>query len=467
MFFKSPPFFVFVQILAFIITFTSLLTVEVDQMGAGDFWVNKVLPIPYWFGLLFIVVIAVLMIPNIEDKRFRWCFIFSSLLLLVSIRMAFPTIFTSITAYEPDTTRYMAVINAWTNQGLHFGDPGLYQHDYPLSFLLGYSMVKLGLSIDLFFRLAPFVVYIINALLIYLIVKVITQNRVKIAALSVFIFSISSLSAWVSIHYCPDLIGSLFFLLSLYLTLKFSFSKKWTIQSVTIIIISTLLLLLSHHLSTLYFIVTMFGLSLSTHFFKKNSLCKSTDFLLIGIFTYTFWFAYGNLMYPDFFKLANYFISYGGYTTQIAQGAPPLILFQYLTYPVFVTLFSLFGAFQFLNIRNFDSLINQLRAFKNPFYKLIRLREKIVDGLILYNFGNIFNFGVFILGFLLTVIFNDRVLEVIFIGLYPLTSITILRLIGFRPSKKKLFLLIVFFILIVLIDTTRYYSAMQRRILLT
>lgn len=462
---NNTTFLGLLQVSVFTIAFTSLLTVRLEEMGVGDFWVNQVIPLPYWVSIIILICISVLMIPHLENKRFRYTFIFSAILLIVTVRMAFPTMFTSIPAYEPDTINYMSAVVTWINKGLDLGSSGMYQHDYPLSFLIAYIFVKLGSPIDTFWRIAPFIIYILDTLLIYLIVKEISKNRPKIAAISVFLFSFSSLGAWVSIHYCPDLLGSLFFLLCLYLTVKCSIAGKWNYKNVGLLLTAIVLLVLSHHLSTLYFIATVFGFALVARFFKNKPFGNAVPLLLIGVFAYTFWFAYGNLMYNDFFDLSKYFTDYGGYTAQIAQGTPLLILCQYVTYPLFIVLLSLFGFLDLLKIRSIRTLGIHIIGLKKPFLKLKQLKEKVADSLLIYNFGNVLNVLVFILGFAVSVIFNDRVLEILFIGFYPLASLTVLKYIGVNPSKKRFLLIILIFILIALVDTTRYYSSMQRRIL--
>jgi hypothetical protein len=463
---NNPLYLLLLQIFAFIIAFTSLLTIKIEAMGAGDFWVNQIIPIPYWICLVVLIIVTVSMIPRLNEKNYRVAFVFSSLLILVTVRMAFPTIFTTIPAYEPDTTRYMDVVNNWIGHGVYFGTPGAYQHDFPLSFLIAYSFIKLGLPIELFWRIAPFAIYILDGLLIYVIVNEISQKRENIAAISVFIFSLSSLGAWVSVHYCPDLVGSLFFLLSLYLSLRIAISGDWNFKNTILLLSSIVLLVLAHHLSTLYFIVTLLGLVLVAKFFKIRPFGRAVPLLLISVFTYTFWFAYGNLMYNQFFNLANYFGDYGGYTAQVSQGTPLFIYCEYLAFPFFVICLSIYGFISLLKIPSVRSFFGYFRLMKKPLSLINQVREKISDSLLIYNFGNILNIGVFFLGFVVSVIFNDRVLEILFIGFYPLASVTVLKCLGPKPSKKRILLIMLLFILIALVDVTRYYSAQQRRILL-
>lgn len=462
---KNPSFLVLIQILTFTIALTSLLTVEVNEMGSGDFWVNQIIPLPYWIGLIVLVSLGVLMIPHLEEKRFRYALVSTAILVIITVRMAFPIIFTSIPSYEPDTSSYMNAVSTWINSGLNLGVSGLYQHDFPLSFLIAYFFIKLGVSIDTFWRAAPFAVYIFDLLLIYLIIKELAPDRPKLAPISVFLFSFSSLGAWVSVHYCPDLVGSLFFLLCLYLTIKFNTARKWTFNNLSILIVCTVLLVLAHHLSTLYFIASVIGLAVASQFFKTKPLGEPIGLFLIGIFTYTFWFVYGNLMYNAFFNISNYFTNYGGYTSQIAQGTPLMIIGEYLTYPVFIIILTLFGFLELLKITNVRQIAKHIRDFKQPFEKLRSLKLKITDKILIYNAGMILNFLVFILGFAVSVVFNDRIMEILFVGFYPLASLTVLKFSGVQLSKKRLALLIILFTLIALIDTTRYYSSMQRRIL--
>lgn len=268
---QNPYVLLLIVVGFFIVAFASLVPIRIQQMGSNPYFIFQVIPVQYWIGISAIVGTLFLMIPHLKEKRFRVLFVFSSIMLIVCFRMVFPVTFTTVPAYEPDAANYMTIVNSWVMTGIDFGVQGNYQHNYPMSFLVAFAFVKLGVPLDTFYRVAPFVIYSLEIIFLYLLVEeVMPEDKKKsaIPALSVFLFSFSSLSYWVTVHYCPDLFGSLMFFLCLYLGVRFAKAGEWSVKSLLPVFVSLFVLILSHHLSTLYLIVTFFGLSLSVWFFK-------------------------------------------------------------------------------------------------------------------------------------------------------------------------------------------------------
>jgi hypothetical protein len=429
-------------------------------MGVGDFYVESVLPLPYWIGIAAITIIAFFVLRKLdEDRRSVTLFIIIAIILIVAFRIAFPLMFTTISAYEPDVVHYMSITSNWVSSGVQFGQAGDYEHDYPLAFLIGYGIIKLGFPIEDFFKVMPFIVYILDMIILYFIVREISPGRKKIAAVSTFLFSFSSLGYWVAVHYCPDLIGSLFFSISLLLSIKLAKSDNWSPKILVPALLSIIALVLSHHLSTLYFVLAMIGLAFSTWFFKSTQFRRrGLSFLLIGIFTYTFWFAYGSLVYPEFFNVYNYFSGYGS-TTGLVQQAGFFNNATFLFYPAFI--FGLF-ALQLLILIKIKSPKNLLKIRAK--IREIRINESENTALV-FAVGFIFVLGLFFIGFALPVSFPTRVLEVLCIGMYPLASITFLKF-NETNSKKWLLIFLIILLFIVLTGEHRYYSQIQRRVII-
>jgi hypothetical protein len=454
---NNPFLALIVAFIAFSIAFSVIYPIKFQEMGTGDYWIEQVFPISYWIATITILVVAYLLINRLAEKRVRTIFIALSILLMISIRMVFAITFTSVPIYEPDTSSYMTAVSTWATQGLNFGIPGLYQHDYPLSFLLGYLFVKLGLTVDLYFRIAPIVIDAIEIVLVYLIIREVVPNDRKYAAFSVLLLAISPMSAWATIHYCPDLMGTLFFMVSLLLTIRFAKKGEWSLKAVLPVTISVILLILSHHLSTVYFIVTLLGLALATLFFRNPEIKgKALSFFLIAIFTYTFWFVYGSYEYPNFFNVYVYFSGFGSITAQATQ-TPLLINAEYALYPAFILVLSLFGLFQLFKI----SKVRELMHIRS---KLRQVKGENGNLLMVYSVGFVLILFLFILGLAVPVIFAPRVLEVLLLGLYPVASLFIFKLMETNPSRKKTILLLVLLIFITIISIHRYYNAMQRRV---
>jgi hypothetical protein len=453
--------YVLIAILAFAIVLVSVSSVTIVQMGYGDFYVESILPLPYWIAIAIITVAAFLMLRRLNgDKRSMLLFVFVTLILLFSFRIAFPAMFTSIPAFEPDSTNYMNIVNSWVNNGIDFSTAGHYEHDYPMAFLIAFAFVKLGVPLGVFFRVAPFVIYGLTLALIFLIISELTPDKKKLAAASVFLFSFSSLGYWVAVHYCPDLMGSMFFLVALFLGVRFAKKGEWSFKALAPVMACIVVLVLTHHLSTLYFILTMLGLALSTWYFKPEQFKgKALSFFILGIFTYTFWFAYGTLVYPDFFNVYSYFGGGFGSPTGLAQQAGWFNNFTFLIYPAFVIglfVFELIRVFQIKAPRDLLKVRGKMRALRgNP----------SVDISVVFSLGFILVLGLFFVGFALPVSFPTRVLEVLCLGFYPLSSVTLLRFMEEKKSKKWLIILLIIVLLVVLLGVHRYYTQIQRRVL--
>ncbi len=441
----------------------SLSSIKIDEMGTGEFYVEKVIPLPYWIGVSLIVCISFFSIKYLENNRSMYMYIFIVIILLVSFRMAFSVMFTSLIDFEPDSGHYIKILDSWIRNGVDFASSGHYEHDYPLAFIIAFVAIKLGVPMDLFLRISPFIIYTLACVLLFLIISEVFPIQKKIAAVSIFLFSFSSLGYWISVHYCPDLLGMLFFFLSLYLSIKFAKNGVWSFKYLAPVLFMIILLILSHHLSTLYFILTTLGLALSTWFFKPHQFKgKALSFFILGIFTYSIWFAYGTLLYPDFFNVYIYFSGFGSPTEQVQQ-ASFLTNITFIIYPLFIIALFIIEAIKIYQIKSLRDIVDVRKKLGQ-----IRLRESS-NTLLVFGIGFILILGLFIIGFAAPVSFPTRVLEVLCIGLYPLSSHGFLRIYE-NSSPKRRFLLLLLLIIVLFVAITgihRYYSQIQRRVIIT
>jgi len=455
---RNPVFMFLIVVSAFILAFASIFFVKIKQMQEGGFFLEDITPAFYWVGVSIITSSLFLMLRFLDNKRCRTVFIFSSILLMTSIRMIFPVVFTTITAYEPDVANYMNVANSWVTSGIDFGKEGNYQHDYPMSFLIAYVFLKLGISLESFFRLAPFFLYAINLVLMYLIGSQISLEDKKNAAVAAFLFSFSSLNYWNAVHYSPDLVGTSFFLLSLYLVVKLVIKQRLNLVSLLPVLLSIFILILSHHLSTLYLIVTLFGLSFSSWFTKSSLKGKEKWFLLLGVYTYTLWFGYGSFIYPSFFNVYIY-LQTSINPISLAQSATLLDIVSFIAYPMFIL--GLF-VYMLLKVLKVQKVSDVVRLFK-------KVRESVATDpywtTLVYSLGFIFVGGLFLLGFAIPNIFPFRILEVLIIGLCPVSSLTLIQVANANPSKKRTLLMFVLTVFVVLLSIHRYYRQIQGRVL--
>jgi hypothetical protein len=452
-----------VVIVAFLVAFLSVAPKRIVTMGSSPFFIFQAIPIPYWIALCVIVCALFFMIPHLKEKHFQIAFIFSSILLIFCFRMAFPIEFTTVPAYEPDAASYMTIVNSWVKNGVDFGVQGNYQHNFPMSFLVAYSFVKLGVPLDTFFRIAPFAIYAIDILFLYLIVKeVMPEDKKKsvIPLVSVFLFSFLSLGYWVTVHYSPDIFGSMMFFVCLYLAVRFAKAEGWSAKSAMPVFVSIFILILSHHLSTLYLVVTFFGLALSVWFFKPAQFKKGfLAFLILAIFTYTAWFVFGEIAYPSFFNIYSYLSGFANVAQQ-SGSAGFLTNVSFAVYPAFILILYAVEFLKILNIRDPKSVIMNIRQK----IREIQTRESS-NSLLAFSMGFGLIFVLFIVGLPLPVLFGTRILEVLFIGLYPFAGQTLINLTDGKSSRKKALILVILLI-VVLISNYRYYTQIQRRVII-
>lgn len=411
-------------IIGFLTALISLLQIKVEQMGTDPLFVLQIIPLPYWIGISLIFFGLFFMITKLNNRSFQLIFLFSSLLLIICFRMVFSIIFTSIIGFEPDVIHYSKIINSWVNNGINLGVDGNYEHDYPLSFIFAYAIIKLGVPTDTFLRVAPFFIYSTILLLLFFIVKLVAPERKKnsVPLITVFLFSFSSLGYWVTVHYCPDLFGAMMLLLCLYFSIKLIKKNDWGIKSLLPAIICIFFIILSHHLNVLYLIIVFFGFSLSCWFFKPPIFKRGAlHFFLLGIITYTIWFAYGTLIYPNFF---NVYVYFSGFADPIQQssGAGVTNNMLFVVYPLFILILFIIEFLKIIQIKNLKSIFS--------FSILHTIRNKIVEikinqrgnNLLVFTLGFCLILITFIMGFGVPVLFGSRVLELLCIGLYPLSS---------------------------------------------
>jgi hypothetical protein len=449
-----------VVLVGFAFAYISLTPIKIVEMQSGEFFIEKVTPLAYWIGVAAIAVATFLTIRFLKNDRARLLFLLSSILLLISVRMVFPLIFLDVPSFEPDAAIYINVVNSWMSTGVNFGIEGNYQHDYPLSFILAYVFTKIGVPVETFFRFAPFFIYAINLILVYLLISKVSSDRINGAA-AAFLLSISSLGYWITVHYSPDLVGTMLYFLSFYLVYRFVKKGEANIKSLLPVLVSIMMLILSHHLSTLYFIVTLFGLAFSTWFLKSPLKTKYLWFLLLPVFSYTLWFVYGSFVYPSFFHFYAYI---HGFTSpsSLAIQASFLDNVSFWIYPLFVIGLFLLDFSKLFEIEHVSDIV----SLPKRFWKL-RSSQTEVPETLSYSFGFIFIAFLFAGGFILPASFPLRVLEVLLIGVYPFSSQSFVKFASGNSSKKRTVLMLILFLIITIMDIHRYYRQIQRRVLIS
>ena len=455
---KQTTFLFSLVIAGFLCSLVGLSRIYLTTIGNGDFFVLEVIPLPYWIGITLIAVATFLSIKYAGRKGATTLSLVSSIIFMACIRMVFPIVYPTPAIYEPDVLNYMPVVDSWARSGINLGFSGLYQHDYPMSFVLAFIFVKLGVSVNTFFRVAPFFVYATEVVLLYLICTEIFPEDKRYSAAAAFLFSLSPQNYWISVHYCPDLIGSLFYFLSLYLVIRYVKRGLGNLRNLALVCLSILALMLSHHLSMTYFIVTMIGFAVSAKFLKIKG--KDLGFFILAVFSYTVWFIYGHFMYPGFFDVYVYFTGFAGPIIR-AQGMGLYDSFLFLVFPAFITILFIFGTVILLGVHSFSDMMKLLRKPRNL---LMKNQGAITP--FEFSFGFVMIAFLFVVGFAVPVLQSIRILEVLLIGVYPISARAFIKMFGSNSSKKwVIVLLCIATVLVMFIGVGRYYRQIQRRVL--
>lgn len=455
---------IFSSIFGLALTFLSSTSVEITEMGSTDFFLFEIMPVFYWVGLVLITLPLILGLLFLREKLNPLIILGGSLCLAISMRVTFPGPFPNAVTFSNDNAFYMGILKPWVNTGIDFATEGRYQHDFPLAFLTSYTVIKLGVSINDFFRWFPTIMFTFNYVLSFFLFKELFKNKPSFyASIAVLLFASASLKYFMPANYCPNSIGSFFFLLSLYTTILF-YRKGWTIKAVIPPMVSTILLILSHHLTIVYFTVLIFGIAVAARFFQgKSNNGAELRLFFIAIFTYTLWWVYGHFVYPSFFINYVFTAAPVGTVTRVAV-IPPFDLFTLALQPVFIVVLCMLGIFEYLNVKKPSEIVPIIKFIPSYIHNVGNLKLEQGNGLLLYTFG----FSVIALllsaSFVITNLYSDRVLDVFLLGLYPLSAQSLMHFTKGRSKKLKV-LVAIFFVLIIITSTYRYFRENQRALI--
>lgn len=284
----------------FALSILSLTTIHIGtnftDIPTDQYFFLYGLPVLYWVGIGTLVV-SILLLTRFDGWGVRWA-VALSFLLMLAMRVVLTLTLTTWLPYD-SISRDIPQIETWVQSGINFV-PGTYAHNWPLSYLIAYAFVKAGIPVDGFFEWAIAPIYAIDAFLVYSISSLIVSRRE--AALTVFLFALVSQSTEggvLTMFYNPALIGGTFFLLSLYLTLKLA--KRGTAAWTALLVPcgAIVLMILSHHLTVLYFILVVLGVwLLSKTRFSRITHWNFRIFPFLTLFTSVVWVVYGVLVYP-------------------------------------------------------------------------------------------------------------------------------------------------------------------------
>ena len=270
----------------FIMAMLSLKSVYIgpsfSDISTYEFFFEEALPITYWVGLATIVVAQLLSVRFLSQTK--WPFMISSWFLMVSMSTVL-----SVIMSRPFNVDVLYTFSPWMATWLGGGiqlTPNTYPYGWPVSFLIAYAVISFGVPIDVFFMWGQIVLYGIEIYLIYAITSQITEVPAA-GALATFLFALNSTVDGYHLNYSPQLFGEMMILVCLYLCLKsFARNPPWRMMFVFVAIYS-LLLILSHHLSLIYFVASSVGLYLL--YPRLTRLSQSSSAFRIR--AYAIWFS--------------------------------------------------------------------------------------------------------------------------------------------------------------------------------
>lgn len=342
----------FLGLIGFLLVVVPLSRVHVatdfTSLPLGEFFLEEIAPIWFWLGLALIVVSTFL---SMKSGRTSLVYlVISSVFLIVAMRAVLPLIMSK--PYSIDVFDYAYWLKVWLKEGFQF-TPGpsiptsllyYYPHTHPLAFLIAYAFVGGGVSMNVFFAWAPSVIYAMDTVLVFFLAKAIGFTHLEAAVATFLMPAQISFGEVITEYYCPQLVGSATFLLSMYLIVKVSKSagasaenasvrnKNLTLNRSTpkkgtrhiylqiLTMMSILLLIFTHHLSTLYFIFVLLGFFLTQRLLRRfrftGSSLQVSPFWIV--YTSALWGAIAYFVYPD--RLVYWIDTARTYLSQFLSG---------------------------------------------------------------------------------------------------------------------------------------------------
>lgn len=302
---------------------------DFTNLPLDEFFFEEIAPIWFWFGLALIVVSTFL---SIKSGRVSLVYlVLSCVLLMIAMRVVLPLIMSK--PYSIDVFDYAYWMKVWLKEGFQF-TPGpsiptsllsYYPHTHPVAFLIAYTFVRGGVPMNVFFTWAPSVIYAIDVVLVFFLARAIGFTQLEAAVATFLMPAQISFGEVITQWYCPQLVGSATFLLSMYLIVKVSRSARTSDQNASmrnknptlnmstpkkgtrriplqiLTMMSILLLIFTHHLSTLYFITVLLGFFLAQRLLRRfrfpGSSLQVSPFWIV--YTSTLWAAIAYFIYPE------------------------------------------------------------------------------------------------------------------------------------------------------------------------
>ncbi len=208
-------------------------------------------------------------------------------------------------AWGNDIGVYYGLTNSFVKYGTIFntyeGWGGSYEY-FPILYILGGVVhILTGLSIMKSLTYTAPVFGALTALLIYFIVNDLFANR-RLALISAAFVAVNPIHLYQTSHAAPLTIGHFFMLSSLYFFLRYSRKKRFLIP----LVLTSALLIMSHHLTTYMYIISLGGMILFRNAFnpKGNEDLKNQMLYLLGftITAFSYWLIVAGRYFSSFMK---------------------------------------------------------------------------------------------------------------------------------------------------------------------
>ena len=139
----------------------------------------------------------------------------------------------------------------------------------------------------------------LSVLIFYFVARELTENK-KIALLSTLFFAFMPFHVYQTSHASPLTMGHFFTMLSLYLFLKYRKNSKYIYP----LLISTMLLIMSHHLTTYFYLITILGIVTFENASRKEwtlTIKKDIFYILAtSVLIFTYWAFIAKTVYETF-----------------------------------------------------------------------------------------------------------------------------------------------------------------------
>lgn len=209
-------------------------------------------------------------------------------------------------AWGCDFGIYYGLTNSFVESGElfnpYYGWGGSYQYFPVLYAITGVAHWITGVDV---ITIMPKIVPIfggLSVMIFYFVVRELIGNR-KIALLSALFLAVLPFHAYQTSHASPLTMGHFFMMLSMYLFIKYRQDKRYIIP----LFISTILLIMSHHLTTYFYLISLIFIVFVENASKREwmpSVKQDVSYILVAsglIFSY--WAFVATPVYEGFMKI--------------------------------------------------------------------------------------------------------------------------------------------------------------------